>query len=97
MKDMSEAELKECGNQFDESCKRDVQGEVPSFWLERLEEEDGVFSRSRQSRRQTMLEGGWKKGKCIPPFVHPSIHSFIEQLFAKLFLCTSNLILDKVS
>lgn len=51
MKDMSEAELKECGNKFDESCKRDVQGEVPSFWLERLEEEDGVFSRSRQSRR----------------------------------------------
>lgn len=51
MKDMSEAELEECGNQFDESRKRDVQGEVLSFWLERLEEEEGVFSRSRQSSR----------------------------------------------
>ena len=50
MKDTSEAELKECGNQSDESCKRDVQGEVPSFWLERLED-GGVFSRSRKSRR----------------------------------------------
>lgn len=52
MKDRPEAELKECSHQFDESCKRrGVQGEVPGYWLERLERDGGVFSRSRQFRR----------------------------------------------
>lgn len=52
MKDGSEAESKECGKSFEEPRKRrGVQGKLPTLWLERLEKDGGVFSRSRQSRR----------------------------------------------
>lgn len=55
--------------------------------------EDKLWRGEEGGRRMA----GGRENAFLHSFIHPSIHSFIEQLFAKPFLGNGDLIVDKVS